>query len=61
MTTLPPLLADSEVCNRIGITTMTLHRWLNDPEVHFPRPIQVKRLRLWPEPEVAAWLNEKRA
>jgi len=61
MTELPRFMAASEVCERLGVTTMTIHRWMKDPEVNFPRPVQVKRLRFWPEPEIAAWLNERRA
>lgn len=60
MTQLPTLLPASEVCHRIGVTSMTLHRWLADPEVGFPRPIQIKRFRFWPENEIAAWLDTQR-
>ena len=60
MTELSPMLTAPQVCDRIGVTTMTLHRWLRDPEVGFPKPIQIKRFRFWPEPEIAEWLEGKR-
>lgn len=60
MTELPRMMAASEVCDRIGIVPMTLNRWLADPDLDFPRPVRVKRFRFWPEPEIAAWLNNRR-
>lgn len=33
------------VCDRYDITSMTLHRWLRDEEMGFPRPLYIKRFR----------------
>ncbi|EEX10095.1 conserved domain protein [Ruegeria lacuscaerulensis ITI-1157] len=38
---------------------MTLHRWLNNPELNFPRPIYIGRRRYWREAEVVAWLDAR--
>lgn len=40
-----------------GISDMTLWRWLNDPEMGFPRPIYIARRRYWREADVIAWLE----
>ncbi|MFS8123782.1 hypothetical protein QD336_15295 [Rhizobium sp. BR 250] len=42
----------NDVCARYGrVTTMTLHRWLTNPDNDFPRPIRIGKLRFW---EIAA-------
>jgi hypothetical protein len=33
---------DAKVCERYGITPMTLWRWDNDPELKFPKAIRVR-------------------
>jgi hypothetical protein len=30
-----------------GITSMSLWRWLHDPELHFPAPLLIQRRRYW--------------
>lgn len=35
---------------------MTLWRWLEAPEVDFPRSIYVRRRRFWRESDLAAWV-----
>ncbi|WP_428428220.1 DNA-binding protein [Pararhizobium sp.] len=46
----------SAVCARYGgITTMTLHRWLSDDSVEFPRPMQVNRQRFFDVTELDAF------
>jgi hypothetical protein len=36
-------------CNR------TIARWLDDPELNFPKPIYIRKRRYWRENELAAW------
>lgn len=33
------------VCERYGVTSMTLHRWLKDDEMGFPQPLYIRRFR----------------
>ena len=40
-----------------GISDMTLWRWLDNPEMDFPRPIYIGRRRFWRESDVIQWLN----
>ncbi|WP_320176665.1 DUF551 domain-containing protein [Roseovarius pacificus] len=42
-----------------GVTPMTLHRWLNRPEMNFPRPIYIGRRRYWRESAVIKWLEAR--
>lgn len=49
-----------EVCARLGgISDMTLWRWVNDPDLNFPKPVYVRRRRLFKEEELEAWLEQR--
>lgn len=40
-----------------NISDMTLWRWLHNPELNFPKPIYIGRLRYWRESDIIAWLE----
>lgn len=42
-----------------GVSDMTLWRWLNNPEIDFPRPIYIGKRRYWKEAEVIEWLDRQ--
>jgi predicted DNA-binding transcriptional regulator AlpA len=42
-----------------GISDMTLWRWLDNPELDFPRPIYISRRRYWKEAEIFVWLEAR--
>jgi predicted DNA-binding transcriptional regulator AlpA len=42
-----------------GISDMSLWRWLDNPELNFPRPIYIGRRRYWREAEIIAWLEAR--
>lgn len=42
-----------------GVSDMTIHRWLNDPALDFPKPIYIARRRYWREADVLAWLDAR--
>lgn len=42
-----------------GISDMSLWRWLDNPELNFPRPIYIGRRRYWKEAEIVAWLEAR--
>ena len=44
-----------ELCG--GISDMSLWRWLNDPELNFPKPIYIARRRYFREAEILAWIE----
>lgn len=48
-------LPDPKVCERYGITSMTLWRWDHDPHLNFPKPIRVKLRKYRDEAELKAW------
>jgi predicted DNA-binding transcriptional regulator AlpA len=46
------LLPDKKVCERYGVTTMTLYRWDRDPDLAFPRPIKIRNRNYRTESEL---------
>ena len=48
-----------QICG--GVSDMTLHRWLKDPEKEFPRPLYIGKRRYWREAEIIAWLDAQAA
>lgn len=42
-----------------GISDMTLWRWLENPELNFPRPIYIGRRRYWREADIVVWLEAR--
>ncbi|QFT62070.1 AlpA family transcriptional regulator [Roseivivax sp. THAF30] len=52
-----PVARVRELCG--GVSEMTLHRWLNDPAMDFPRPIYLGQRRYWREADVIAWLDSR--
>lgn len=50
-----------QVWERYGITSMTLHRWLADTRMGFPRPVYLGRLRYWRLGDLEAWEHGRAA
>ena len=49
-------LGATQVRRRYGdMSDMTLWRWLNNPEMGFPRPYYFGRLRFWRRSDLEAW------
>ncbi|WP_051294529.1 helix-turn-helix transcriptional regulator [Gemmobacter nectariphilus] len=42
-----------------GVSKVTLHRWMNRPELGFPKPITIGQRNYWREADVMAWLNAR--
>jgi predicted DNA-binding transcriptional regulator AlpA len=42
-----PLLTSRAVCEYFGVVPRTLHRWVADRELGFPRPVIVKKRQYW--------------
>ncbi len=40
-----------------GVSDMTIHRWLNDPAMNFPRPTMIRKRRYWRESDVVEWIE----
>lgn len=51
----PGYLPARRVWERYGITSMSLHRWVNDPALNFPRPMYFGRFRFWRLSELEEW------
>ena len=48
-----PLMTANQVREFFGgISEMTLWRWLHDASLNFPRPILIRKRRLWQQSEI---------
>lgn len=43
------------VWERYGVSSITLHRWIKSPEMHFPKPFYLGRYRYWKIADLEAW------
>lgn len=48
-------LTSSQVCERSKISQPTLYRWEHDKSLGFPKPLQVKRRKLYDEDKMREW------
>jgi len=44
-----------EICG--GVSDMTLHRWLKNDNLEFPRPTYIGKRRFFREAEISAWIE----
>jgi predicted DNA-binding transcriptional regulator AlpA len=44
-----------QVWERYGVTSMSLWRWLRDPDLRFPKPMRIGRFRYWRLSDLIAW------
>ena len=56
------LITATSVRNTLGgISDMCLWRWINHPDLGFPKPVVINRRRYWREADIAAWLDAREA
>jgi predicted DNA-binding transcriptional regulator AlpA len=48
-------LTAPQVARRFGITAMTLWRWMHDPELDFPTPVQRRKRNYFDAGAIAEW------
>ncbi|MDB5585080.1 MAG: hypothetical protein JWP26_50 [Devosia sp.] len=48
-------LTGPQVQARYSVTKMTIHRWLGDDNLRFPRPFKIHSRNYWTQSELDAW------
>lgn len=48
-----------QVKQRYHISEMSLYRWIRDEEMAFPKPLTIKRRRLFKREEIEAWERDR--
>jgi predicted DNA-binding transcriptional regulator AlpA len=48
-------LTGPQIQGRYSVTKMTIHRWLGDPRLGFPRPFKINMRNYWLEADLDAW------
>jgi predicted DNA-binding transcriptional regulator AlpA len=54
------LLTKSKTAKRVGVTTRTVDRWSNQPELGFPAPCIVNKRRYFSSRQIDAWLESRK-
>jgi len=44
-----------KVRQRYDVSAMSIHRWLHDAKLNFPRPIYIGKLRYWRLSDLCEW------
>ena len=52
-------LTAAQVQARFQISPTTLWRWTNDDELAFPKPLKVKRRKLFEEEKIVTWEQQR--
>ena len=55
----PDFLPAPRDWERYGVTSMTLHRWIRDPAMAFPKPVYLGRFRYLRVADLEAWEAEQ--
>lgn len=42
-----------------GISVNCLYKWIRDPDLQFPQPIMMGKLRTWTAAEILEWIKER--
>jgi predicted DNA-binding transcriptional regulator AlpA len=48
-------------CARYGVSAMTIHRWLHNPAVAFPKPLKINSRNYWRMADLEAWEGRQAA
>ncbi|MGN7770774.1 helix-turn-helix transcriptional regulator [Phyllobacterium sp. 22552] len=48
-------LSGPAVRKRYGVSAQSLHRWMNDSDLAFPRPMLIRRKLYFKEADLLAW------
>jgi predicted DNA-binding transcriptional regulator AlpA len=46
---------------RYGVSAMTIHRWLHNPAVAFPKPLKINSRNYWRMADLEAWEGRQAA
>ena len=52
-------LTAPHVCERYGVTSMTLHRWLRNEKMKFPKPMYLNNRRYFKVDDIESWERQR--
>jgi hypothetical protein len=56
-----PKLPTVKVAARYGVTTRSIERWEEDPELRFPRPLRINQRKYWSLTALESWERQRAA
>jgi predicted DNA-binding transcriptional regulator AlpA len=53
------LISNTKAARRLGVTTRSIFRWVQDPELNFPKPCFINGRRYFSEGEIDLWRDSR--
>lgn len=53
-------LSVKAISEKFSVTRSTIYRWLQDPQMGFPKPIKIGHSTRWDEAEINSWVEAQK-
>lgn len=51
------LMTIKDVCAYLGVSRVTLYRWISDPTMNFPESVKLKSRQGWKKKDIDYWMK----
>ena len=51
------IMTVNDVCAHLGVSLVTLYRWIKDPKMNFPEPIRLNTRQGWRKKDIDNWIK----
>jgi excisionase family DNA binding protein len=51
------IMTIKDVCAHLGVSRVTLYRWIKDPKMNFPEPIRLNTRQGWRKEDIDQWIK----
>jgi excisionase family DNA binding protein len=51
------IMTINDVCAHLGVSRVTLYRWIKDPKMNFPEPIRLNTRQGWRKKDIDNWIK----
>jgi excisionase family DNA binding protein len=51
------IMTVNDVCAHLGVSRVTLYRWIKDPKMNFPEPIRLNTRQGWRKKDIDNWIK----
>lgn len=51
------IMTIKDVCEYLGVSRVTLYRWVKDPTMNFPDSIKIKTRHGWKKKDIDNWMR----
>ena len=51
------IMTVNDVCAHLGVSRVTLYRWIKDPKMNFPKSIKLNTRQGWRRKDIDNWIK----